>query len=201
MLTCIRIATGIALAMFLIVSTTVFAKGGFDFIAISGPDLKETVRITDASLTEDFFTFANFYEDKTKAPADPGQGYEITRHYKQGVSDVIFDRLHYYPDTGFVFYDGIENGDSEYDDEWYIANPDIKSVFESALAAQAGSVAPAEKKEPVSSAPEPQPAEPVSQTKPAISSFRSPLAMVLVLAAGLGILFAFAFWRGKPSAQ
>jgi hypothetical protein len=203
MLIRIRIAMGIAmaLAMFLIVSTTVFAKGGFDFIAISGPDLKETVHITDASLTEDFFTFANFYEDKINAPAGPGQGYEITRHYEQGGSDVIFDRLHYYPETGFVFYDGIENGDSEYDDEWYIANPDIKSVFESALAAQTGPVAPAEKKELVSSAPEPQPAESVAQTKLAVSSFRSPLTMVLVLAAGLGILFAYAFWRRKPSAQ
>jgi hypothetical protein len=201
MLTRIRIAMGIALAMFLIVSTTVFAKGGFDFIAISGPDLKEAVRISDASLTEDFFTFANFYEDKTKAPTDPGKGYEITRHYEQGASDVIFDRLHYYPETGFVFYDGIENGDSEYDDEWYIANPDIKSVFQSALEAQTGSVAPAEKKETVNSLSEPLPAESVAQTKPAVSSSRSALTMMLVFVTGLGILSAFAFWRRKPSAQ
>ena len=200
MLNRIRIATGITVATFLIVST-VFAKGGFDFIAISGPDLKEAVRITDSSLTEDFFTFANFYEDKTKAPAEPGQGYEITRHYKQGVSDVIFDRLHYYPDAGFVYYDGIENGDSEYDDEWYIANPDIKSVFESALAAQTGTVALAEKKEPVSSAPEPQPVEPVRQAKPVAANTPGSLVLLIVLSAGLAGLFAVAFWRRKPSAQ
>lgn len=201
MFTRIRIAIGMALAGSLIASTIAFAKGGFDFIAISGPDLKEPVRITDASLTEDFFTFANFYEDKTKAPSDPGQGYEITRHYEQGGSDVIFDRLHYYPETGFVFYDGIENGDSEYDDEWYVANPGIKSVFESALAAQTGPLALPEKKEPVSSAFEPQPVKSVTHTKPTVLSFLSPLTMVMVLIAGLGILFAFAVWRQKSSAQ
>ena len=197
MLTRIRIALGVALAMFLIVSTTVFAKGGFDFITITGPDLKAAVRITDASLTEDFFTFANFYEDKTKAPADPGIGYEITRHYVQGVSDVIFDRLHYYPESGYVFYDGIENGDSEYDDEWYTANPRIRSVLESALTVQTGATAPLEKKQPTNSGAEAQPAEPLTQTKPV----PSPLILVIVLMAGLGLLFALAIWRGRPSTQ
>jgi hypothetical protein len=61
-------------------------------------------------------------------------------------SNIIFDRLHYYPETGFVFYDGIENGDSEYDGEWYLADPGIRTVFESALAAQSESAAPVEKK-------------------------------------------------------
>jgi hypothetical protein len=106
MFTCVRIAIGITLAV-LIASSPASAKGGFDFITITGPDLKEALQVTDTSLTEDFFTFANFHEDKTNAPADPGKGYEITRHYVQGIGDVIFDRLHYYPQTGFVFYNGI----------------------------------------------------------------------------------------------
>ena len=132
----IRIATGFALVSVFVTSIAAFAKGGFDFITISGLNLKESVHVADPRLTDDFFTFANFYEDKTKAPADPGVGYEITRHYIQGMSDVVFDRLHYYPKTGFVFYDGIENGESEYDGEWYIANSEIRSVFESALSIQ-----------------------------------------------------------------
>lgn len=133
MLTRIRIATGLALTALLATTIVAFAKGGFDFIMISGPNLKEPMRLTDPRLTADFFTFANFYENKTQAPADAGTGYEITRHYVQGVSDIVFDRLHYYPETGFVFYDGIENGESEYDGEWYIADPQIKSIWEGAL--------------------------------------------------------------------
>lgn len=192
----VRIALGIGLAAILIVSVTASAKGGFDFITISGPNLKEALHVTDTSLTEDFFTFANFYEDKTEAPADPGQGYEITRHYVQGVSDVVFDRLHYYPETGFVFYDGIENGDSEYDGEWYAANPDIKVLFELALTVQSASAARAEKKQLAGSASELQPAEPIAQ--PVESSLPSPLVLMIALTIGLGALCAFALWRRKP---
>jgi hypothetical protein len=150
------------------------------------------MRITDASLTEDFFTFANFYEDKTRTPVDPGQGYEITRHYVRGVGDVIFDRLHYYPESGCVFYDGIENGDSEYDGEWYTANPEIKTSFESALGTQTRPVVLAEKMEPV---------EPVAQTKPASSNLSALAITVLVLTTGLAALYVFAFQRRKPSAR
>lgn len=190
MLTRIQIAAGFALAVLLITSMTAFAKGGFDFITITGPNLKQAVRVTDTSLTNDFFTFANFYEDKTKAPEDPGEGYEITRHYEQGVSDVIFDRLHYYPESGFVFYDGIENGESEYDGEWYTANPEIKSAFETALSVQTGPAASPEKKEPIA---------PVSQPQPAASSSPALPILVGVLTIGLAVFFFLGFWRRRDS--
>jgi hypothetical protein len=179
----VRMAMGLALAAILVTSIPVFAKGAFDFISITGPGLKGAVQITDASLTEEFFTFANFYDARTNEPAEPGQGYEITRHYKQGVSDVIFDRLHYYPETGFVFYDGIENGESEYDGEWYTANPDIKAVFESALAVQAGSPAQTAKEQ------------------PAAIPLPTPATLAIALTAGVAVLFGFAFWRRRVSAQ
>ena len=172
MFTRIRIASGFALAALLITSVSAFAKGAFDFITITGPNLKQAVRITDTSLTTDFFTFANFYENKTKAPEGPGESYEITRYYKQGVSDVIFDRLHYYPEGGFVFYDGIENGDSEYDGEWYTANPEIKPAFEAALSVQTG---------------------------PAASSSTALIILVIVLMTGLAAFFFLGFWRRKSS--
>ena len=140
MFTRIRMALVLLIALLLLAALPAFAKGGFDYIMVTGPDLEEGVRIDDPRLTEDFFTFADFSEDRTTAPADPGKGYEITRHYLQGTSSVIFDRLHYYPDTGLVYYDGIENGDSEYDDEWYWANANIKPIFESVLAAPAAGI-------------------------------------------------------------
>jgi hypothetical protein len=128
-----RIAAGLALILTLFTSMTVLAKGSFAFISITGPDLKEAVRVSDLALTEDFFTFADFYRDRVEAPTDPGIGYEITRYYVDGKRELAFDKLHYYPDTGFVYYDGFVNGSSEYDGEWYSADPNIKAVFESAL--------------------------------------------------------------------
>ena len=194
---------GFALLAALLTSLTVFAKGGFDFITIAAPELKEPVRIDDTSLTEGFFTFANFYEDKTEAPADPGTGYEITRHYEQGISNVIFDRLHYYPETGFVFYEGIENGDSEYDGEWYLANPEIKPTFESALAraTRVGPPAGVEKEQPVVPAAALQADEAKSQARLVPSGPSSLTLLLILVAAGLAVLFAFASWRHQASAR
>jgi hypothetical protein len=201
MFTRIRVALGLALLLSLLSAVTALAKGSFDFIAIAGPNIKEAVRVTDTALTEDFFTFANFYEDKTKTPADPGQGYEILRYYIDGQREIIFDRLHYYPDTGFVFYDGIENGESEYDGEWYAANPEIKAVFELALSIPTGSIAPVEKKGPVEAASQPQPENPIGQSQPADSRLQSLPILVTIVATGLTALFVFAFVRRKTSTQ
>jgi len=131
-----RRSLGLALLLALMTSVTVLAKGGFSFITVTGADLKEPVCITDPVLTEDFFAFANFYEDKVGAPTDPGVGYGITRYYIDGKREIAFDHLYYHPKTGYVFYDGIVNGSSEYDGDWYKANPNIISAFESALSAQ-----------------------------------------------------------------
>jgi hypothetical protein len=114
-----------------------FAKGGFSFITITGPKIEREIRSDDSSLTEDFFAFADFYRNKTSTPVDPGIGYEITRYYIEGKGELAFDRLHYYPETGFVYYDGITGGgSSEYDGEWYTAKPEIKTSFESALSSR-----------------------------------------------------------------
>jgi len=132
----IRIAAGLALMLTLVTSITVFAKGSFAFIRITGPDLTEAVQISDPALTTDFFTFADFFRNKTEVPAEPGIGYEITRYYVDAGRESVFDMLHYYPDTGFVYYDGIVNGSSEYDGKWYTAQSAIKPIFETALANQ-----------------------------------------------------------------
>lgn len=196
-----RVAIGLALLISLIFSVKAFGKGGFDFIAISGPNLKEAVRVADPALTEDFFTFANFYEDKTREPDDPGQGYEILRYYVDGNREIIFDRLHYYPETGFVFYDGIENGESEYDGEWYTADPEIKSIFESALAVGIGSVAAVEKKELSPTSSQPQAENPLAQPQATDSGFQSLPILITVVASGLAAFFVFAFVRRKTSTQ
>lgn len=132
-----RNAMGPALLLAVWMVMTVSAKGGFSFITIGGANLQEVIRTSDAALSEDFFAFADFYRDRVTAPVDPGVGYEITRYYLDGGREIAFDRLHYYPATGFVYYDGIVNGSSEYDGGWYMARAEINAVFESAIAESA----------------------------------------------------------------
>lgn len=200
MLNRLRTALGLALLLSLLMSVTVSAKGGFDYITITGPGLKEAVTATDPTLTEDFFTFANFYEDRTKAPADPGEGYEIIRYYKEGIGARAFDRLHYFPESGLVFYDGIENGESEYDNGWYTANPMIKRSFDSALSVQTAPSVPVQEREPVTAASQAGAEDSVARAQPTISWVQSPTVLLIVAASGLAALTAltvFALWRRK----
>lgn len=188
----IRIAFGLAFLLTLITSIAVFAKGGFSFISITGPHLKDAVRATDPALTTDFFAFADFYRNKTEVPANPGAGYEITRFYVDGKREIAFDRLHYYPDTSFVYYDGIVNGSSEYDGEWYTANPEIKTAFEAALSVQIKSV---------TSDSQPQAVKSIYQTQPGPSAPQIQFVTVIAIIAGLAGILGLAFWFRKPSTQ
>jgi len=184
----IRTALGLALLLTLITSVTAFAKGGFSFITITGSNLKEALRVDDPALTTDFFAFADFYQDKTEAPADPGAGYEIIRYYVDGGREFAFDHLHYYPDSGYVYYDGIVDGLSEYDDKWYTAKPEIKTVFDSALV-----LAPAVTQS--------QPVGSNSLTQPSLT-FLKPQTIVLVsITAGVAVILVLVYWRRKSLAR
>jgi len=176
----IRNALGLATLLTVITSVAVFAKGGFSFISITGPNLKDAVRVTDPALTTDFFAFADFFQHKTETPANPGAGYEITRYYVDGGRETAFDRLHYYPDTGFVYYDGIVNGSSEYDSKWYTAKPEIKTVFESAL-----SLTLSNQKESF---------KPIDPVRSGVSVAQPQSVMPVTVIAGFVIILALAFW-------
>jgi hypothetical protein len=198
----IRNGVGLACLLALIASMTVLAKGGFSFISISGPGIAEDIRATDLKLTEDFFAFADFSRDTVEAPRDPGMGYEIRRYYIDGKREILFDRLHYYPSTGFVFYEGIVDGDSEYDGEWYSANPAIKTAFESAVGANVQPVQQMEKKQPAAGpAREGQPSVSVSQPQPSSSPFPSDVWMPVAILAGLLALAILALKRQKTVFQ
>lgn len=195
-----RSAVGLALLLALLTSPTVLAKGSFAFISITGPDLKEAVRLSDPALTEDFFTFADFYQNKTEAPADPGMSYEITRYYVDGNRESVFDKLHYYPDTGYVYYDGIVNGSSEYDGKWYTANPDIQTIFETALFNQIRLAALGNPESAKALVPPPQPINPID---PARSSqvFAQPQIISIIVIVSLVMVLALALWRRRSLVQ
>ena len=115
----------------------VFAKGDFSYITVKGPGIIGEINVTNPALTGDFFAFANFSLGPIDPPADPGQGYQVVRVYVEGTKDMPFDQLHYYPYTGYVFYDGIVNGSSEYDGKWYAENPSANGPFRAVLADRA----------------------------------------------------------------
>jgi hypothetical protein len=193
----IRKSLGLALLLSLLASMTVHAKGGFSFITVTGADLKGEVRISDPALTEDFFTFANFFEDRADAPADPGIGYEITRYYVDGKREIVFDRLHYHPEAGYVYYDGIVNGSSEYDGKWYAAIPEVHSRFESALNTELRMMGLREPEAWQAQMPSAGAADPAGQEQPAARATMQPLVISILLVVVIAVLLAFAFWSRK----
>jgi len=126
------------LALYLLVpSVIVLAKGEFDYITIKGPGITGEINVTNPALSQDFFAFADFSHGEIDPPADPGQGYEVVRVYVVNNKDQPFDQLHYYPYTGYVYYDGLVDGSSEYDRKWYMANPSAEEPFRAVLAERA----------------------------------------------------------------
>ena len=125
----------------LIPTLSAFAKGDFDYIAVRGPGLTGEVNITDPALTQDFFVFADFSQGPIDPPPDPGEGYEVVRVHvvteNSKPTPTPFDLLYYYPYAGYVFYQGLVNGSSEYDGKWYIANPAANDPFRAALTQRA----------------------------------------------------------------
>lgn len=131
------------LLVLFIPTSVVLAKGGFAYITITGPGIIGEINVTNPALTQDFSAFADFSKGEIPAPADPGQGYQVVRVYVETVdgkpTDYPFDQLHYYPyaGTGYVYYDGIVEGSSEYDGKWYAANPAAEKPFRNALTQRA----------------------------------------------------------------
>ena len=98
----------------LIPSTLGFAKGEFDYIVIKGPGITGDISVTNPDLTQDFSSLQIFHR-RNSASLRPRAGYQIVRMIVKGSSSDPFDQLHYYPYTGYAYYDGLVNGSSEYD--------------------------------------------------------------------------------------
>lgn len=114
------------------------AKGPFTYLTIKGPGLIGELNTTHPALL-DFFAFADFSKGSVEAPLDPGEGYEIVRSFVDSETNQVqnFDVLHYYPDSGYVYYDGLIGGSSEYDGKWYKARPEVETEFRAVLAERA----------------------------------------------------------------
>ncbi len=127
--------------LFFLPAAIAHAKGNFDYVTIKGPGIIGEINATNPALTTDFFAFADFSKGEINPPAEPGQGYQVVRVYVEFTDskpkDLPFDQLHYYPYTGYVYYDGVAQGSSEYDGKWYAANPSAEAPFRNVLAQRA----------------------------------------------------------------
>ncbi len=123
--------------LLLTLPTAALAKGPFSYITIKGPGISETLSVTDPAML-DYFVFADFSKGGVDAPANPGDGFEVIRSFVDSETNKVqnWDLLYYYPDTGYVYYDGLINGSSEYDEKWYVASPDVEAKFRAVLAEQ-----------------------------------------------------------------
>ncbi len=137
------LAISFAIEILFISSHLVMAKGNFVKVTISGSQLTSEIDVTDPSLLN-FFSFSYFPDARTEEP-EVGAGYVITRYDGQ-IKDGTFhawDKLHYYPNStgtgGYVFYDGLLDGSSEFDGKWYTTSPEGDVALRRMLAASISS--------------------------------------------------------------
>jgi hypothetical protein len=114
-------------SLLLFFAPPVFAKGNFSKIVVSGGSLTSDLVVTDPALMG-FFSFSNFPDARTGKPQDINidDGYIVSRGGEENGVFEVWDRLAYYPNTdgagGYIYYEGLVNGSSEYDGKWYIAS-------------------------------------------------------------------------------
>jgi hypothetical protein len=106
------------------------AKGPADRIVISSPLLAEDMVLTDRDtlVQISMANLENFEAGSIEAPAGLTAGYTLDRQFEESPGKFrSFDRVVYYADPGgdlgYVFYEGIVNGSSEYDGRWFRARP------------------------------------------------------------------------------
>jgi hypothetical protein len=125
----------------LFMTIPVTAKGPADRIIVTGPTIDGELILTRPE-TLYLLSFA-MLEDLSVGPVDepvnPGEiFYELERQFQANENDYqTFDRARFYPDSGYVFYMGMENGSSEYDNKWFRTRPDGRDAMTTMLNASA----------------------------------------------------------------
>lgn len=106
------------------------AKGPVDRAIISGPGFAEDLILTDRDALREISmaSLEQFEDGAIEEPAGLGEGYTLERQFQTSPGHYSsFDRVVYYPDPGgdlgYIFYEGIVNGSSDYDGHWFRARP------------------------------------------------------------------------------
>lgn len=117
----------IILGLLLFCVPPAWAKANFSKIVISGGDLTSAVEVTDPALP-DFFSFSDFPTAGITKPKNihVSDGYIVSRGWEENDLFTAWDSLFYFPKDdgtgGYVYYEGLINGWSEYDGKWYLAS-------------------------------------------------------------------------------
>jgi hypothetical protein len=124
-----------------LLTTPAEGKSRFDRVTIVEEGSTTEIRVTDVALL-DFFSFSRFPEQLLAESPEPAtKAYVVTRgHFTPDGVFQAFDRLRYYPSdsaghSGFVYYDGLVSGRSEYDQKWYTASPEGDRAMKDLIAA------------------------------------------------------------------
>ena len=123
---CYLTAITLGLASMLLSAHLALAKGPWGKVEISGEGLSGVVEITDSQLLDELSLgiFQDLQLGSIPPPEVVGGGYKMLRGWdnEQGVF-TAFDLVHYYLDpaggAGYLYYDGLVNGSSEFDRHWY----------------------------------------------------------------------------------
>lgn len=107
-------------------SGVAFAKGPFDKVTLSGGSLENEVELSDPLLMA-FFDISDFPNASIEQPQVEGEGYLVVRYFEEADGSLTaWDQLRFYPNNeatgGYVYYEGLVNGSSEYDGRWYLAS-------------------------------------------------------------------------------
>ncbi len=102
-----------------------------------------TVSLLSMTRLENFWCGENALDlhcGAIEEPTDVADGYLLQRQYQVRVDEFnTFDEVIYYPSTtadqrGYVFYKGIVNGSSEYDNNWYYVTREAEIALQRLLA-------------------------------------------------------------------
>jgi WD40 repeat protein len=117
------VALGLAVVM--LAAHVTLAKGAWGKVTITGQGLSEAIEVTDPQLLDSLSLgmFQDTASGAIQTPQVAGGSYELLRGWDENGKFVPFDRVHYYADpeggTGYLYYDGLVNGWSEFDHHWY----------------------------------------------------------------------------------
>lgn len=133
---------GLILAVLLTTARSVSAKGNFDKVTIQDIGSGREIAVTDPALMG-FFAFSDFDNGTRETPKVTGPGYEVMRwaiSREDGITYVPVDRLRWYDTSstntlgrGWIFYEGLINGSSEYDGKWFTSTRNGDALMENTL--------------------------------------------------------------------
>ena len=133
------VASAMLAALFCSFVLPAAAKANFDRITVQEQGSETQVEVTDPALLG-FFAFTDFSDGRREPPRVVGPAFVVTRWEMDRAADAGFqpwDRLRYYHTSqdntlgrGWVFYEGLLNGSSEYDGQWYPSTRNADALME-----------------------------------------------------------------------